>query len=71
MKTRAFGTQGINTSQLGLGCMGMSEFYGQGNDTVSIQVIHHAFDLGVTFLDTADVYGPLKNEVLVGKAIKG
>jgi aryl-alcohol dehydrogenase-like predicted oxidoreductase len=71
MKTLPLGSQGIHTSQLGLGCMGMSEFYGSYNDTESIKVIHRAIDLGVTFLDTADVYGPHKNEVLVGKAIKG
>jgi aryl-alcohol dehydrogenase-like predicted oxidoreductase len=71
METRKFGSQGLKTSQLGLGCMGMSEFYGAGNDAESIKVIHKAFDLGISFLDTADVYGPHTNEVLVGKAIKG
>lgn len=70
MKTLALGSQGLHASQLGLGCMGMSEFYGTFNDTESIKVIHRAIDLGMTFLDTADVYGPHKNEVLVGKAIK-
>ncbi|HEY8936851.1 MAG TPA: aldo/keto reductase, partial [Cyclobacteriaceae bacterium] len=53
------------------GCMGMSEFYGTTNDEESIKVIHHAIDQGVTFLDTADIYGPFLNEELVGKAIKG
>ena len=58
-------------SALGLGCMGMSEFYGEGDDLESIKVIHRALDLGVTFLDTADMYGVGKNEELVGKALKG
>jgi len=71
MKTLPLGSQGLLTSQLGLGCMGMSEFYGSYDDTESVRVIHKAIDLGVTFLDTADAYGPHKNEVLVGKAIKG
>jgi aryl-alcohol dehydrogenase-like predicted oxidoreductase len=71
VEIRKFGSQGLKTSQLGLGCMGMSEFYGPGDDTESIKVIHRAIELGVTFLDTADVYGPHTNEVLVGKAIKG
>lgn len=71
MQTLPLGSQGLHTSQLGLGCMGMSEFYGSFDDAESIKVIHRAIDLGVTFLDTADVYGPHKNEVLVGKAIKG
>jgi len=71
MQIRPLGTQGIKTSQLGLGCMGMSEFYGAGDDAESIRVIHRAIDLGVTFLDTSDMYGPHTNEVLVGKALKG
>lgn len=71
METRSLGTQGLKTSQLGLGCMGMSEFYGAGDDAESIKVIHRAIELGVTFLDTADAYGPHTNEVLVGKALKG
>jgi aryl-alcohol dehydrogenase-like predicted oxidoreductase len=65
------GTQGLVVSRQGLGCMGMSEFYGQGDDAESIATIHRALDLGVTFLDTADMYGPHTNEVLVGKAIAG
>jgi aryl-alcohol dehydrogenase-like predicted oxidoreductase len=71
METRKLGSQGLKTSQLGLGCMGMSEFYGAGNDAESIKVIHRAIELGVTFLDTADIYGPFINEELVGEAIQG
>ncbi|MGN6165111.1 MAG: aldo/keto reductase [Flavisolibacter sp.] len=70
MQTKPLGNQGLQTSQLGLGCMGMSEFYGKRNDDESIEVIHRAFELGVTFFDTADMYGPYTNEILVGKAIK-
>lgn len=71
MKTKKLGSQELTASAIGLGCMGMSEFYGQTNDDESIRTIHRAFELGITFLDTADAYGPHKNEVLVGKAIKG
>jgi aryl-alcohol dehydrogenase-like predicted oxidoreductase len=69
--TRALGSQGLRVSQLGLGCMGMSQSYGAGDRDESIATIHRALDLGVTFLDTADVYGPHTNEQLVGEAIKG
>lgn len=69
MKIKDLGTQGLKASELGLGCMGMSEFYGGKNDEESIKTIHKAFDLGVTFFDTADMYGPYINEKLVGKAI--
>jgi aryl-alcohol dehydrogenase-like predicted oxidoreductase len=62
MKTLPLGSQGLHTSQLGLGCMGMSEFYGAIDDVESIKVIHRAIDLGVTFLDTADAYGPLRTK---------
>jgi aryl-alcohol dehydrogenase-like predicted oxidoreductase len=71
MQIRNLGSQGIKASQLGLGCMGMSEFYGAANDAESIKVIHRSFDLGITFLDTADMYGPYTNEELLGKAITG
>ena len=71
MQIRNLGSQGLKASQLGLGCMGMSEFYGAADDVESIRVIHRAFDLGVTFLDTANSYGPFTNEVLVGKAVAG
>ena len=71
MNIRKVGSHGLLASQLGLGCMGMSDFYGAFDDNESIKVIHRALDLGITFLDTADMYGPYKNETLVGKAIKG
>jgi len=70
MQTKPLGSQGLQTSRLGLGCMGMSDFYSGRNDEESIQVLHHAFERGITFFDTADAYGPHTNEVLVGKAIK-
>jgi aryl-alcohol dehydrogenase-like predicted oxidoreductase len=71
METRKLGSQGLEVSELGLGCMGMSEFYGTADDGEAIATIHRAIELGVTFLDTADVYGPFTNEQLVGKAIAG
>lgn len=70
MKIKPLGSEGLTASQIGLGCMGMSDFYGPLNDEESIKTIQKAYDLGVTFFDTADMYGPYKNEILVGKAIK-
>jgi len=71
MKTRQLGQSGLEVSSIGLGCMGMSEFYGDRDEAESIATIHRALDMGVNFLDTADMYGPFKNEELVGRAIKG
>src|SRR5947209_12055473 len=71
MEVKNLGTQGLKASELGLGCMGMSDFYGKRNDEESIKVIHKAYDSGITFYDTADMYGPYTSEILVGKAIKG
>lgn len=70
MKTRRLGQQGIEVSAIGLGCMGMSEFYGACDDAESIATIHRALELGVTLLDTADIYGPHTNEELVGRVIR-
>ncbi len=71
METRTLGSQGLRVSAQGLGCMGMSEFYAGRDEGEAIATIHRALDLGVTLLDTADMYGPFTNERLVGKAIAG
>ncbi|MFL5799448.1 MAG: aldo/keto reductase [Actinomycetota bacterium] len=71
MEHRALGAQGLRVSALGLGCMGMSEFYGQADEGEAMATIDRALELGIDFLDTADAYGPFTNEMLVGKAIAG
>ncbi|AMJ65273.1 aldo/keto reductase [Hymenobacter sp. PAMC 26628] len=71
MQTRTLGRSGLTVSALGLGCMGMSDFYGQQDDAESIRTLHRAVELGVTFFDTADMYGPFKNEELLAQAFKG
>ena len=70
MKKRALGSQGLIACQLGLGCMGMSEFYGPTDDTENLKTLERALELGINFLDTSDAYGPHKNEILVGKFMK-
>ena len=71
MQTRALGVQGLSVSALGLGCMGMSDIYGAADEGESIATIHRAIDLGCTFLDTAEAYGPYRNEELLGRALVG
>ena len=71
MEQRKLGSQGLAVSELGLGCVGMSEFYGAPSEKEVIATIHRALDLGVTLLDTADVYGTFTNERLIGRAIRG
>lgn len=71
MKRRELGGHGLEVSEIGLGCMGMSEFYGEADDEESVATIRRALELGVDFLDTSDMYGPFTNERLVGRAVKG
>lgn len=71
MKKRTLGRSDLEVSALGLGCMGMSDFYAAATEAESVATLHQALDLGLTFLDTADMYGPFKNEELVGRAIRG
>ncbi len=71
MEQRKLGNQGLAVSEVGLGCMGMSEFYVGADEQESVATIHRAIELGITFLDTADMYGPFENERLVGRAIRG
>jgi aryl-alcohol dehydrogenase-like predicted oxidoreductase len=71
MERRSLGTQGLEVSAMGLGCMGMSEFYGSADEDEAVRTIHRALELGITFLDTADMYGPFTNERLVGRAVAG
>jgi aryl-alcohol dehydrogenase-like predicted oxidoreductase len=71
LKKRKLGEQGLTVSALGLGCMGMSQSYGVPDDRESIATIHRAIDLGVTFFDTAEAYGPYTNEELLGRGLKG
>lgn len=71
IEIRKLGSGPVMTSSMGLGCMGMSEFYGAADEAESIQVIHRSIDLGINFLDTSDMYGPYLNEILLGKALAG
>ena len=71
MKTRTLGTQGLVVSELGLGCMGMSDFYAGRDEAESMATLERALELGITFFDTADMYGPYTNEQLLGRFLKG
>ena len=71
LRTRKLGHQGLEVSAMGLGCMGMSQSYGPADEAESIATLHRAIELGCTFLDTAEVYGPFTNEDLLGRALAG
>src|SRR5512133_3245184 len=71
MQRRKLGRQGLAVSALGLGCMGTSQSYGDADEAESVATLHRALELGVTFLDTAEVYGPFRNEELLGRALTG
>ena len=71
MQQRKLGREGLVVSAQGLGCMGMSDFYGERDEREAVATIHQALELGVNFLDTSDMYGPFTNEELIGRAIKG
>src|ERR1700755_1740422 len=71
LRTRKLGSQGLEVSAIGLGCMGMSQSYGPADEMESIATLHRSLELGCTFLDTAEVYGPFANEELLGRALKG
>lgn len=71
MQTRELGTSGLEVSAIGLGCMGMSDFYGAHDEAQSLATLRHAVDIGVSFWDTSDIYGPKTNELLVGRALEG
>src|SRR6478736_5001797 len=71
LQKRKLGSQRLEVSAIGLGCMGMSQSYGPADETESIATLHRAIELGCTFLDTAEVYGPLRNEELLGRALEG
>src|SRR4051794_25936284 len=71
LKRRKLGAQGLEVSALGLGCMGMSHAYGEPNDPESLATLDRALELGVDFLDTAEIYGPFRNEELLGSALSG